>query len=242
MTQVLFVSKGGQVAFWKYFRGRLAGCTLAGNRWNKAGAAYWDAWLEANPIADGLDAIVLLDSTGAQGDLPRWLTPQAKTASAWTLDLLSKLAADESFDGHGIVFRQGTRTFVLVDGRPRDTYELTSTHAFDIPREEPEVEQEAPKVETGGTKFLRADSVGDDKAVVLEVGKRIYGRIAAISWLRGHYYVESGMLSDQARGELRGLFEPERLKVGMPIELIVSSIRGRVVNYIVDEYLDDEKL
>ena len=144
MKQILFVLKEGQIAFWKYSRGSLARGTLNGNRWNEYTPSYWDEWSEANQADDSVDAILLSDKPNGFGVLPEWLKGGGE-ASAWTVELLSKMSNDAELSDKGLVLLQGKIRFTLAQGDTVETYSLTSSLKFTLPKDEPKKEVVEPE-------------------------------------------------------------------------------------------------
>ena len=122
MSQVLFVLKEGQVAFWKISRGSLVRRTLSGNRWNDYTSSYWDEWSEANQAGDSVDAILLSDRPDAYGELPQWFYGAATKTSKWTLETFSKIVNDDEFTGKGIWIYLAAKKYDFSSGSPEETF------------------------------------------------------------------------------------------------------------------------
>ena len=200
MKQILFVLKEGQIAFWKYSRGSLARGTLNGNRWNEFAPSYWDEWSEANQAGDSVDAILLSDKPNGFGALPEWL--QGGTApSAWTVELLSKMSKDAEFSAKGLVLSQGKTNFTLAQGDTVETYSLTSSLKFTLPKDEPKkavVKPEPAKPVAKPTPSgIIGDSYNDPEALKLSVGDELKGTIVKIFNAMKRNYVKVEGLREQ---------------------------------------------
>ena len=200
MKQILFVLKEGQIAFWKYSRGSLARGTLNGNRWNDFTSSYWDEWSEANQAGDLVDAILLSDKPNGFGALPEWL--QGGTdPSAWTVELLSKMSKDAEFSAKGLVLSQGKTNFTLAQGDTVETYSLTSSLKFTLPKDEPKkavVKPEPVKPVAKPTPSgIIGDSYNDPEALKLSVGDELKGTIVKIFNAMKRNYVKVEGLKEQ---------------------------------------------
>ena len=200
MKQILFVLKEGQIAFWKYSRGSLARGTLNGNRWNDFTSSYWDEWSEANQVGDLVDAILLSDKPNGFGALPEWL--QGGTdPSAWTVELLSKMSKDAEFSAKGLVLSQGKTNFTLAQGDTVETYSLTSSLKFTLPKDEPKkavVKPEPAKPVAKPTPSgIIGDSYNDPEALKLSVGDELKGTIVKIFNAMKRNYVKVEGLREQ---------------------------------------------
>ena len=200
MKQILFVLKEGQIAFWKYSRGSLARGTLNGNRWNDFTSSYWDDWSEANQAGDLVDAILLSDKPNGFGALPEWL--QGGTdPSAWTVELLSKMSKDAEFSAKGLVLSQGKTNFTLAQGDTVETYSLTSSLKFTLPKDEPKkavVKPEPAKPVAKPTPSgIIGDSYNDPEALKLSVGDELKGTIVKIFNAMKRNYVKVEGLREQ---------------------------------------------
>ena len=200
MKQILFVLKEGQIAFWKYSRGSLARGTLNGNRWNDFTPNYWDEWSEANQAGDSVDAILLSDKTNAFGTLPDWLQERSEV-SAWTVELLGKLANDAEFKGKGLVLSQGKTKFTLADGDAPECYSLISSLKFTLPKDEPKKEAAKPEpakpVAKSTPSGIIGDSYNDPEAMKLAVGDELKGTIVKIFNAMKRNYVKVDGLKEQ---------------------------------------------
>ena len=200
MKQILFVLKEDQIAFWKYSRGSLARGTLNGNRWNEFAPSYWDEWSEANQAGDSVDAILLSDKPNGFGALPEWL--QGGTdSSAWTVELLSKMSKDAEFSAKGLVLSQGKTNFTLAQGDTVETYSLTSSLKFTLPKDEPKkavVKPEPAKPVAKPTPSgIIGDSYNDPEALKLSVGDELKGTIVKIFNAMKRNYVKVEGLREQ---------------------------------------------
>lgn len=200
MKQILFVLKEDQIAFWKYSRGSLARGTLNGNRWNDFTSSYWDEWSEANQAGDLVDAILLSDKPNGFGALPEWL--QGGTdPSAWTVELLSKMSKDAEFSAKGLVLSQGKTNFTLAQGDTVETYSLTSSLKFTLPKDEPKkavVKPEPAKPVAKPTPSgIIGDSYNDPEALKLSVGDELKGTIVKIFNAMKRNYVKVEGLKEQ---------------------------------------------
>lgn len=198
MKQILFVHKQGKVAFWKYSRGSLVRGTLNGNRWNDFTPSYWDGWSEANQAGDLVDAILLSDKPNGFGPLPDWLQG-GKDPSAWTVELLSKMSKDAEFSDKGLVLSQGKTKFTLAQGDTVETYSLTSSLKFTLPKDEPKKEVVKPEpvkpvVKSSG---IIGDSYNDPEALKLSVGDELKGTIVKIFKAMKRNYVKVEGLKEQ---------------------------------------------
>ena len=200
MSQVLFVLKEGQIAFWKYSRGTLARGTLNGNRWNDFSSSYWGEWCEANQAGDLVDAILLSDKPNGFRVLPDWLQG-GKGPSAWTVDVLSKVSKDAEFSGKGIVLSQGKTKFTLAQGDTVETYSLTSSLKFTLPKNEPKKESAKPEPAKPVAKPTPSDIIGDSyndpEALKLSVGDELKGTIVKIFNAMKRNYVKVEGLKEQ---------------------------------------------
>ena len=228
MKQVLFVLKEGQVAFWKYSRGRLVRGTLNGNSWNDFTPSYWNEWSEANQAGDSVDAILLSDKQNGFGTLPEWLQG-VKDPSAWTIALLGKLANDAEFNGKGLVLSQGKTKFTLAQGDTVETYSLTSSLKFTLPKEEikkevvkPEpVKSVAKPVAKPAPSGIVGDSYNDPEALKYPVGDELKGTIVKIFNAMKRNYVKVEGLKDQVCFK-----SPDKVNfaVGDKVTLIVTKV------------------
>lgn len=200
MKQILFVLKEGQIAFWKYSRGSLARGTLNGNRWNEYTPSYWDEWSEANQADDSVDAILLSDKPNGFGVLPEWLKGGGE-ASAWTVELLSKMSNDAELSDKGLVLSQGKIRFTLAQGDTVETYSLTSSLKFTLPKDEPKkeiVEPESAKlVAKPAPSGIIGDSYNDPEALKLSAGDELNGTIVKIFNVMKRNYVKVEGLKEQ---------------------------------------------
>ena len=200
MKQILFVLKEGQIAFWKYSRGSLARGTLNGNRWNDFTSSYWDEWSEANQAGDLVDAILLSDKPNGFGALPEWLHG-GTDPSAWTVELLSKMSKDAEFSAKGLVLSQGKTNFTLAQGDTVETYSLTSSLKFTLPKDEPKkavVKPEPAKPVAKPTPSgIIGDSYNDPEALKLSVGDELKGTIVKIFNAMKRNYVKVEGLKEQ---------------------------------------------
>lgn len=200
MKQILFVLKEGQIAFWEISRGSLVRRTLNGNRWNDFTSSYWDEWSEANQAGDLVDAILLSDKPNGFGALPEWL--QGGTdSSAWTVELLSKMSKDAEFSAKGLVLSQGKTNFTLAQGDTVETYSLTSSLKFTLPKDEPKkavVKPEPAKPVAKPTPSgIIGDSYNDPEALKLSVGDELKGTIVKIFNAMKRNYVKVEGLKEQ---------------------------------------------
>ena len=200
MKQILFVLKEGQIAFWKYSRGSLARGTLNGNRWNEYTPSYWDEWSEANQADDSVDAILLSDKPNGFGVLPEWLKGGGE-ASAWTVELLSKMSNDVELSDKGLVLSQGKIRFTLAQGDTVETYSLTSSLKFTLPKDEPKKEivepESANPVAKPAPSGIIGDSYNDPEALKLSVGDELNGTIVKIFNVMKRNYVKVEGLKEQ---------------------------------------------
>lgn len=200
MKQVLFVLKEGQIAFWKYSRGSLARGTLNGNRWNEFTPSYWDGWSEVNLAGDSVDVILLSDKPNGFDPLPDWLQ-ERKDESAWTLSLLGKLANDDEFKGKGLVLSQGKVKFALAVGNPVETYSLSSSLKFSLPKDEPKKEVVKPEpakpVAKPAPSGIIGDSYNDPEALKLSAGDELKGVVEKIFVALKRNYVRVDGLEQQ---------------------------------------------
>lgn len=200
MKQILFVLKEGQIAFWKYSRGSLAHGTLNGNRWNDFAPSYWDEWSEANQAGDSVDAILLSDKPNGFGALPEWLQG-GPDPSAWTVELLSKMSKDAEFSDKGLVLSQGKTNFTLAQGDTVETYSLTSSLKFTLPKEELKKEVVMPEpvkpVAKPTPSGIIGDSYNDPEALKLSVGDELKGTIVKIFNAMKRNYVKVEGLREQ---------------------------------------------
>lgn len=224
MKQVLFVLKEGQIAFWKYSRGSLARGTLNGNRWNDFTSSYWDEWSEANQAGDLVDAILLSDKPNGFGALPEWL--QGGTdPSAWTVELLSKMSKDAEFSSKGLVLSQGKTNFTLAQGDTVETYSLTSSLKFTLPKDEPKkavVKPEPAKPVAKPTPSgIIGDSYNDPEALKLSVGDELKGTIVKIFNAMKRNYVKVEGLREQVCFKST---DATKFTVGDEVSLIVTKV------------------
>ena len=224
MKQILFVLKEDQIAFWKYSRGSLARGTLNGNRWNDFTSSYWDEWSEANQAGDLVDAILLSDKPNGFGALPEWL--QGGTdPSAWTVELLSKMSKDAEFSAKGLVLSQGETNFTLAQGDTVETYWLTSSLKFTLPKDEPKkavVKPEPAKPVAKPTPSgIIGDSYNDPEALKLSVGDELKGTIVKIFNAMKRNYVKVEGLKEQVCFK-----SPDTMKfaVGDQVSLTVTKV------------------
>ena len=224
MKQILFVLKEGRIAFWKYSRGSLARGTLNGNRWNDFTSSYWDEWSEANQAGDSVDAILLSDKPNGFGALPEWL--QGGTdPSAWTVELLSKMSKDAEFSAKGLVLSQGKTNFTLAQGDTVETYSLTSSLKFTLPKDEPKkavVKPEPAKPVAKPTPSgIIGDSYNDPEALKLSVGDELKGTIVKIFNAMKRNYVKVEGLKEQVCFK-----SPDTMKfaVGDQVSLTVTKV------------------
>ena len=224
MKQILFVLKEDQIAFWKYSRGSLARGTLNGNRWNDFTSSYWDEWSEANQAGDLVDAILLSDKPNGFGALPEWL--QGGTdPSAWTVELLSKMSKDAEFSAKGLVLSQGKTNFTLAQGDTVETYSLTSSLKFTLPKDEPKkavVKPEPAKPVAKPTPSgIIGDSYNDPAALKLSVGDELKGTIVKIFNAMKRNYVKVEGLKEQVCFKST---DATKFAVGDEVSLIVTKV------------------
>lgn len=251
MKQVLFVLKEGRIAFWKYSRGSLVRSTLNGNRWNDFTPNYWDEWSEANQAGDSVDAILLSDKPNGFGTLPEWLqgdgdsthaavcrsrsssTSSAKSTSTssgaqtsgWTIETLAKLANDAEFSDKGIVLLQGKTKFTLAQGDAVETYSLTSSLKFTLPKDAPKKEVAKPEptkpVAKPAPLGIIGDSYNDPESLKLSVGDELKGTIVKIFNAMKRNYVKVEGLKEQVCFK-----SPDTTKfaVGDEVVLIVTKV------------------
>ena len=224
MKQILFVLKEDQIAFWKYSRGSLARGTLNGNRWNDFTSSYWDEWSEANQAGDLVDAILLSDKPNGFGALPEWL--QGGTdPSAWTVELLSKMSKDAEFSAKGLVLSQGKTNFTLAQGDTVETYSLTSSLKFTLPKDEPKkavVKPEPAKPVAKPTPSgIISDSYNDPEALKLSVGDELKGTIVKIFNAMKRNYVKVEGLKEQVCFKSS---DKTKFAVGDEVSLIVTKV------------------
>lgn len=200
MKQVLFVLKEGRIAFWKYSRGSVVRSTLNGNRWNDFTPSYWDEWSEANQAGDLVDAILLSDKPNGFGTLPEWLQG-GENPSAWTVELLSKMSNDAEFSDKGLVLSQERTKFTLAQGDAVETYSLTSSLKFTLPKDAPKKEVAKPEptkpVAKSAPSGIIGDSYNDPEALKLSVGDELKGTIVKIFNAMKRNYVKVEGLKDQ---------------------------------------------
>ena len=198
MRQILFVLKEGQISFWKYSRGSLARGTLNGNRWNKFSSDFWNVWSEANQAGDAVDAILLSDKPNGFGTLPDWLQEHSDQ-SAWTVEVLCKLANDAEFQDKGLVLSQGKTKFTLAEGDAPECYSLTSSLKFSLPKEAPKKEpaKPTPKKPVVKSSDIIGDSYNDPEALKLSVGDELKGTIVKIFQAMKRNYVKVEGLKEQ---------------------------------------------
>lgn len=243
MKQVLFVLIEGRIAFWKYSRGSLVRSTLNGNRWNDFAPSYWDEWSEANQ-ADGLvDAILLSDKPNAFGTLPDWLQG-GKDSSAWTIELLSKMSKDVEFSDKGLVLSQGKTKFTLAQGDTVETYSLTSSLKFTLPKDGPKKDaaKHEDKQVVENVKKYKADvfllSKSDRQ---FKIGDKCIGKFFKLSVLKNAVYLRIDGVKDLAKLNLRServISHPHVDSVvwneGKAVELCVVSIDENHVCFEVE--------
>lgn len=224
MKQILFVLKEGQIAFWKYSRGSLAHGTLNGNRWNDFTSSYWDDWSEANQAGDLVDAILLSDKPNGFGTLPEWLQGETDP-SAWTVELLSKMSKDAEFSAKGLVLSQGKTNFTLAQGDTVETYSLTSSLKFTLPKDEPKkavVKPEPAKPVAKPTPSgIIGDSYNDPEALHLSVGDELKGTIVKIFNAMKRNYVKVEGLKEQVCFKST---DATKFTVGDEVSLIVTKV------------------
>ena len=224
MKQILFVLKEGQIAFWKYSRGSLARGTLNGNRWNDFAPSYWDEWSEANQADGSVDAILLFDKPNAFGSLPDWLQG-GKDASAWTVELLSKMSNDAEFSGKGLVLSQGKTKFTLAQGDAVETYSLTSSLKFILPKDAPKKEVAKPEpakpVAKPAPSGIIGDSYNDPEALKLSVGDELKGTIVKIFNAMKRNYVKVEGLKEQVCFKS---IDTTKFAVGDEVSLTVTKV------------------
>lgn len=224
MKQILFVLKEGQIAFWKYSRGSLARGTLNGNRWNEYTPSYWNEWSEANQAEDSVDAILLSDKPNGFGVLPEWLKGGGE-ASAWTVELLSKMSNDAELSDKGLVLSQGKIRCTLAQGDTVETYSLTSSLKFTLPKDEPKKEI----VEPGSVKPVAkptpsgiiGDSYNDPEALKLSVGDERKGTIVKFFNAMKRNYVKVDGLKEQVCFKST---DTSKFAVGDNVTLIVTKV------------------
>ena len=251
MKQVLFVLKEGQIAFWKYSRGSLARGTLNGNRWNDLSVSYWDEWSEANQADDSVDAILLSDKPNGFGTLPDWLqgdgdsthatvcrsrsssTSSAKSTSTssgaqisgWTIETLAKLANDAEFSDKGLVLSQGKTKFTLAQGDTVETYSLTSSLKFTLPKDahKKEVAKPGPAkpVAKPAPSGIIGDSYNDPEALKLSVGDELKGTVVKIFNAMKRNYVKVDGMKDQVCFKAAG---PAKFTNGDKVALMVTKV------------------
>ena len=224
MQQVLFVLKEGRIAFWKYSRGSLVRSTLNGNRWNDFTPSYWDEWSEANQAGDLVDAILLSGKPNGFGSLPDWLQ-ESSEASAWTIALLGKLAKDAEFKDKGLVLSQGKNKFALADGDIVETYLLTTSLKFTLPKDEPKKAAAKPEpvkpIAKPTPSGIIGDSYNDPEALKLSVGDELKGTIVKIFNAMKRNYVKVDGLKEQV------CFKPTdttKFAVGDEVSLKVTKV------------------
>ena len=224
MGRVLFVLKEGQVAFWKISRGSLVCGTLSGNRWNDFTSSYWDEWSEANQVGDSVDAILLSDKPNGFAPLPDWLQG-GKDPSAWTVELLSKMSKDAEFSAKGLVLSQGKTNFTLTQGDTVETYSLTSSLKFTLPKDEPKkavVKPEPAKPVAKPTPSgIIGDSYNDPEALKLSVGDELKGTIVKIFNAMKRNYVKVEGLKEQVCFKST---DATKFTVGDEVSLIVTKV------------------
>ena len=200
MKQVLFVLKEGQIAFWKYSRGSLSRGTLNGNCWNDFTPNYWDEWSEANQAGDSVDAILLANKPNGFGTLPEWLQG-GEDPSAWTVELLSKMSNDAEFSDKGLVLSQGRTKFTLAQGDAVETYSLTSSLKFTLPKDAPKKDVAKPEparpVAKPTPSGIIGDSYNDPEALKLSVGDELKGTVVKIFNAMKRNYVKVEGLKEQ---------------------------------------------
>lgn len=237
MKQILFVLKEGQIAFWKYSRGSLARGTLNGNRWNEYTPSYWNEWSEANQADDSVDAILLSDEPNGFGVLPEWLKGGGE-ASAWTVELLSKMSNDAELSDKGLVLSQGKIRFTLAQGDTVETYSLTSSLKFTLPKDEPKkeiVEPESAKpVAKPAPSGIIGDSYNDPEALKLSVGDELNGTIVKIFNVMKRNYVKVEGLKEQVCFKST---DKTKFAVGDQVRLTVTKVDEAVkkVLFVVEK-------
>ena len=251
MKQFLFVLKEGQISFWKYSRGSLSRGTLNGNRWNDFTPSYWDDWSEANQAGDSVDAILLADKPNGFGTLPEWLqgdgdsthaavcrsrsssTSSAKSTSASsgaqtsgrTIETLAKLANDAEFSDKGLVLSQGKTKFTLAQGDAVETYSLTSSLKFNLPKDAPKKDVAKPEpakpVAKPTPSGIIGDSYNDPEALKLSVGVELKGTIVKIFNAMKRNYVKVEGLKEQVCFKST---DTSKFAVGDNVTLIVTKV------------------
>ena len=229
MKQFLFVRRGDQVASWKWQRGGLRIAALNGNEWSDFGSSYWNEWKDANQVTDGVDAILLSDSSDGFGVLPDWLSA-SDVASSWTLEQIAMLADDEAFGEAAFSLTQGKNKNMIGEAGAAVSYVVQSTCKFVLPKEaaKPAVkpkETPAPKVQTC------ADSYGDKKALALKVGDKVSATISVVAPARGCYYAKSDALDDLIKIRMAELPAGISFEEGSTITLVVTEISDLKVKY-----------
>lgn len=235
MSQVLFVLKEGQIAFWKYSRGSLVHATLNGNRWNEFAPDYWADWKEANQIGDSVDAILLSDKPNGFGDLPDWLQ-EGSDASSWTVALLAKLAKDDDLKDTGLVLSKGKAKYTLSEGDSTITYSLASTLKFALPKDEPRKEVAKPTPKEIVKPALKptgiiGDSYNDPEALKLAVGTELQGVIVSIFKAMKRNYVKVDGLKEQVCFKSS---DAKTFAVGDKVSLTVTKVDEGVKRVLYD--------
>ena len=224
MKQVLFVLKEGRIAFWKYSRSSLARGTLNGNSWNDFTPSYWDEWSEANQAGDSVDAILLSDKPNGFGTLPEWLQG-GEDPSAWTVALLGKLANDAEFKDKGLVLTQGKTKFTIAQGDAVETYSLSSSLKFTLPKDEPKKEVAKPEPAKPVLKptpsGIIGDSYNDPAALKFSVGDELKGTIVKIFNAMKRNYVKVEGLKEQVCFKSS---DTTKLAVGDQVSLTVTKV------------------
>lgn len=222
MRQILFVLKEGQISFWKYSRGSLARGTLNGNRWNKYSPDFWNEWSEANQAGDAVDAILLSDKSNGFGTLPDWLQEHSDE-SAWTVEVLRKLANDAEFKDKGLVLSQGNTKFTLAEGDVPECYSLTATLKFSLPKEAPKIESvnPTPKKPVVKSSDIIGDSYNDPEALKLSVGDELKGTIVKIFNAMKRNYVKVEGLKEQVCFKSN---ETAKFAIGDQVALTVTKV------------------
>ena len=237
MRQILFVLKEGQISFWKYSRGSLARGTLNGDRWNKYSSDFWNEWSDANQAGDSVDAILLSDKSNGFGTLPDWLQEHSDE-SAWTVEVLRKLANDAEFKDQGLMLSQGKTKFTLVEGDAPECYSLTSSLKFSLPKEAPKKEPtkpEPPKPVVKSSDII-GDSYHDPEALKLSVGDELKGTIVKIFQTMKRNYVKVEGLKEQVCFKTP---DKANFAVGDEVSLIVTKVdetAKKVLFAVVKDY------
>lgn len=216
MRQILFVLRGGQIAFWKMTNRGLVRGTLRGERWTDYTSEYWSEWAEATQNTDEVDAILLVESSAKISALPHWLEEVNATPSAWTLDQLAELEDDVEFEDKGLVLSQRKAKFTLVAGDPVETYSLLSSCKFTLPRSVP-----AKPVAKPPLSGIIGDSYNDPEALKLSVGDELKGTIVKIFNAMKRSYVKVEGLKEQVCFKAAG---PAKFTNGDKVALMVTKV------------------